>query len=131
MSEGIETRNGQLVERLFKEVLHEAETPNFDVLDEIMHEDYIQHNPLAGQGRAGLKHFIGNVAPTFTEIGALFALPIVAVNYVEQGDYVVRQEIRESFMLVDIFRIEGDLIREHWEAWHFEPGTPRPAYMVS
>lgn len=131
MSDARAQKNKQLVDRLFKEVMHESERPNLDVLDEVIHEDYIQHNPLAGQGRAGLRNFIENVMPTLVEIEHLFRSPVISIDLVAEGDLVVRREIRKAFLLVDIFRIEGDRIREHWEAWHFETDTERPAYMKS
>ena len=49
-------RNKKLVERFFREVPY-GPGDNLDVIDELVAEDYVQHNPLAGQGREGVKRF--------------------------------------------------------------------------
>lgn len=123
-------KNKLIVDRFFKEVMHESTNPDYDKLDEFVHENYIQHNPLAGQGRAGLRNFLINVAPN---LGAeeVFASPLLKINLVADGNMVVRQEIRKHWMLVDVFRVEDGWLMEHWEAWHFESSLQRPAFMKS
>jgi predicted SnoaL-like aldol condensation-catalyzing enzyme len=127
MSDDQSEKNKSIVDRFFKEVMHESENPDYDKLDLFVHEDYIQHNSLADQGRAGLRHFLVNVAPNYE--GQLFNSPRIKINLIADGNFVVRQEIRKDWMLVDVFRVEDGWIMEHWEAWHFEEGFPRPAFM--
>lgn len=129
MSDDKSEKNKSIVDRFFKEVMHESDNPDYDKLDEFVHEDYIQHNGLAGQGRAGLRHFLLNVAPSFD--GHLFNSPRIKINLIADGDLVVRQEIRKDWTLMDIFRVEDGLLREHWEAWHFNAPFERPAFMKS
>jgi predicted SnoaL-like aldol condensation-catalyzing enzyme len=129
LSKEISERNKRVVDRFFKEVMHESANPDLDKLDELVHEDYIQHNPLAGQGRAGLRNFIEHVIPTLEGDAEVFKSPLLKINLIADGDMVVRQEIRQHWMLVDVFRVEDGWLMEHWEAWHFEPGTERPSYM--
>lgn len=124
-------KNKSLVDRFFKEVMHESTNPDYDKLDEFVHEDYIQHNGLAGQGRAGLRNFLINVAPYLEGAEEVFSSPLLKINLIADGNLVVRQEIRKDFMLVDVFRVENGWIMEHWEAWHFEDSLPRPAFMKS
>jgi predicted SnoaL-like aldol condensation-catalyzing enzyme len=108
--------NKRLVERFFKEAFYER---NLDVLDEIVAEDYIQHNPMAAQGRAGVRELFSNyprVEPAPDEV----------VNLIAEGDLVVRQSIRPGKgMLVDIVRIENGMFAEHWDAYRPDPGTER------
>lgn len=129
MSGDLAEKNKQIVDRFFKEVMHESTNRDLDKLNELVHENYIQHNPLAGQGRAGLRNFIENVIPTLEGDKRVFQSPLLKINLVADGNLVVRQEIREDWMLVDVFRVEDGWLVEHWEAWHFEPGFERPAYM--
>lgn len=123
-------KNKHLVDRFFKEVMHESTNPDYDKLDEFVHENYIQHNPLAGQGRAGLRNFLINVAPN---LGAdwIFKSPLIKINLIADGNLVTRQEIRKDWMLVDVFRVEDGWLMEHWEAWHFEGSVTRPTFMKS
>lgn len=44
-------KNKQVVARMFDVIYGPGD--DIDVLDEIVAEDYIQHNPMAGQGRGG------------------------------------------------------------------------------
>ena len=96
--DGLE-KNKRAIARLF-EVLYGV-GDDLDVLDELIAEDYIQHNPLAGQGREGVKR-------SFKEklIPLPYRLEPREVNLIAEGEFVVRQEIRRhrySGMLVDIF----------------------------
>lgn len=120
-SEEIE-RNKKVVAEHFEMVYGVGD--NLHLIDEHMAEDYIQHNPNAGQGREGVKHFFTNVFP----------LPLpewlgpsgtVEVNYIAEGDFVVRQEIRTHGMLVDVFRVKDGKLIEHWDAFRPNPGTER------
>lgn len=131
MDEDLAEKNKRIVDRFFKEVMHESTSPDLDKLNELVHEDYIQHNNLAGQGRAGLRNFIENVIPTHEAETEVFKSPILKINLIADGNMVVRQEIRQHWMLVDVFRVEDGWLMEHWEAWQFEPGTPRPAFFKS
>lgn len=123
-------KNKALVDRFFKEVMHESKNPDINKLDEIVHENYIQHNPLAGQGRAGLRNFILNVIPTLGD-EVIFSSPVISINLIADGKFVARHEVRKDWTLVDVFRVEDGWLMEHWEAWHFEESCPRPAYMKS
>jgi hypothetical protein len=50
-------RNKKVVEDFVREV---PLAGNLDALDELVAEDYVQHNPQAGQGRAGVRELFGN-----------------------------------------------------------------------
>jgi predicted SnoaL-like aldol condensation-catalyzing enzyme len=116
-------RNKQLVENFMREI-PQGNGDNLGLIDEFMAEDYVQHNPDAGQGREGVKHFFSNVLP--------LPLPewlgpegILEVNYIAEDDLVVRQEIRTNGMLIDIFRVRDGKLAEHWDAYRPNPGEPR------
>ncbi|MCK6212119.1 nuclear transport factor 2 family protein [Georgenia sp. EYE_87] len=114
--------NKELVRRFYREVPY-GPGGNLDVIDELLAEDYKQHNPEAGQGREGVKHFFTNVIP----------VPLTGdlageqdVTLIAEGDMVVRQEVRHNGMLIDIFRIEDGKLAEHWDAWRPAAGYERP-----
>lgn len=117
-------QNKKLVERFFREIPY-GSGDNLDVIDELMAEDYIQHNPLAGQGREGVKRFFTEVIP-LPLTGDLAADGTLEVNIIGDGEFVVRQEIRNNGMLIDIFRVKNGRLQEHWDAWRPAEGCERP-----
>ena len=109
--------NKEVVRRFFDEVIAGRDTA---VLDELVAEDYIQHNPGAGQGREGLRvfleHLFGVMPPGSEEVSA---------QLIAEGDLVVRQTILPSGMLIDIYRVADGKLQEHWDAYRPDPGTER------
>ena len=93
-------------------------------------EDYIQHNPNADTGRAGvLAFFASQGAPL--PIAERVQTPLVSI--VAEGDYVAlvqvdaRTEPRVyTTTWFDLFRIEDGVIAEHWDHGRLPAdGTPR------
>ena len=113
-------KNKKLVARLFEVVYGNGD--DLDVLDELVAEDYVQHNPLAGQGREGLRAYFKELVPLPEWLDASGTL---AEHYIAEGEFVVRQELRNHGMLVDIFRVEDGVLVEHWDAFRPDPGTER------
>jgi len=88
---------------------------DFEAAEKYLGDKYIQHNPMAADGKEGLERFIGFLkakAPKYhSEIKNAFA----------DGDYVILHvhnipapgEIGKA--IVDIFRLEKGKIVEHWD----------------
>lgn len=110
-------KNKAAVTRLF-DIIYGASLDDIALIDGLVAEDYIQHNPLAGQGREGLRGFLHKIVPEPKELDPADTL---WVNLIAEGDYVVRQEVRRNGMLVDIFRVKDGLLQEHWDAFRFAP----------
>jgi predicted SnoaL-like aldol condensation-catalyzing enzyme len=110
--------NKQLVTRLFA-IIFGTSLEAIDGIDELVAEDYIQHNPRAEQGREGLRKFCSfiiqnpEIDPADTH----------SVTLIAEGDMVVRQEMRANGMLIDIFRVHDGKLQEHWDAFRFAPGA--------
>ena len=115
-----QTKNVESVKRIY-EVIH-GDGKDFSVLDEVVAEDYVQHNPSADKGREGLRAFFKQLIPLPDWKGVS---GIVQVNYIAEGAFVVRQEIRTHGMLIDIFRAKDGILLEHWDAYRPAPGTER------
>ncbi len=113
-------RNKEVVAKLFEIINGSVE--DIPGIDELVAEDYVQHNPLAGQGREGLRGFLYKIVPEPKEIDPAGTL---TVTLIAEGDYVVRQEMRTNGMLVDIFRMKNGMCQEHWDAFRFAPGAKR------
>jgi len=116
-------RNKKLVETLCTTVFQKHD---FSKLDEIMRDDYIQHNEDTPQGKAGFKEFFKQMfraMPDFT---------YTTKKIVAEGDIVMMYSTttathagewlgnpptgnKLNFDVVDIFRIEDGKIAEHWD----------------
>lgn len=74
-------------------------------------DDYIQHNPDIPQGRDALQGLVETLSPSvYYEPGLIIA----------EGDLVaihgrIRGWANEPQVVVDIFRVEGDKLVEHWD----------------
>ena len=88
---------------------------------EFIREDYIQHNPNAGQGLAGVQDYIRKTRPE-REIKDTLELPLIQL--IAEGDYVMTSFVRpekdangETYYSTwfDLYRIEDGKIAEHWD----------------
>lgn len=102
-TEAIE-RNKEVVERLF-DAFRAGDT---DVFDELIVEEYVQHNPQAGNGLQAVKEFFAPVGPVDVEVHRVIA----------EGDLVAVHAHYKTWNMagVDIFRLDdaGKII-EHWD----------------
>ena len=75
-------------------------------------EGYIQHNPVAADGRAGLLGFVDYIE-------SVGGVEIAPVRVLAEGDLVMVQSAMRfggDKVVFDLFRVEGGLIAEHWDA---------------
>jgi predicted SnoaL-like aldol condensation-catalyzing enzyme len=92
-----------------------------DRAGEFIRQDYIQHNPMAAQGLAGVQEYIRNTRP---ERPVLDRIELPMINIMAEGDFVtiafVRPETdstgaRYYSTCFDMFRIQDGKIAEHWD----------------
>ena len=92
-----------------------------DRAGEFIAEDYIQHNPMAGQGLAGVQEYIRKTRPE-RPIEAELELPLI--HLMAEGDFVMTSFVRpekdangETYYSTwfDLYRIENGKIAEHWD----------------
>ncbi len=80
-------------------------------VDRLYARDYIQHNPNIPQGREALRTIVETLLPSvYYEPGLIIA----------EGDLVaihgrIRGWAEEPQVVIDIFRIEGGKLAEHWD----------------
>jgi predicted SnoaL-like aldol condensation-catalyzing enzyme len=116
--------NKKVVERLINTVFINHD---LSILDEIMRDDYIQHNDIAAQGKAG---FIALFKQTFIampdfkyQINRLVAEDDYVVAYCTTiathngGDWLSfpSRGGKLHFDVVDIYRVQDGMISEHWD----------------
>ncbi|MEO6185868.1 MAG: nuclear transport factor 2 family protein [Steroidobacteraceae bacterium] len=127
-------RNKQASLRIMRELL---QCNQWDRAGEWLTDKYIQHNPMAASGLAGVKEYFINVAkrvptPTCTKLTS----PVVAVQ--AEGDYVTVLAVREfkyaddpskgyTSTWFDTWRFVNGKADEHWDPATLPAPAPRAA----
>lgn len=119
VEESVEDRNKAVVMRYMQEVVNDRQ---LEVLDEILAEDWIAHNPTEPNGREGLKELFRGFFQMAPELHA------DVKRIIAEGDLVVTQShytasiadrgndwAPNSGATVDIFRLVDGVIVEHWD----------------
>jgi len=105
-------RNKQIVERVFDAF----RVGDVEAFDNFIAEDYVQHNPQAGNGLEAVKEFFRPIGPVDVEVYRIVA----------EGDFVAAHSHYKTFnaAIVDIWRFndEGKMI-EHWDVIQEIPKT--------
>ena len=113
-AESVTERNKQLVVDFYTDVLFYGKA---DAIDKYIGEVYIQHNPRVPNGKEALRKFITG----FSDEGRDENPNGKIVRAVAEGDLVVLhvhnygKSGSQGLAIVDIFRVEGDKIVEHWD----------------
>jgi predicted SnoaL-like aldol condensation-catalyzing enzyme len=94
---------------------------DLSLIDRYVAEDYIQHTPGIGQGRAGLRRYIEEVA--YKRPGRKNWRPI---QIFEAGDMVILHKLIETHVIADFVRFnDAGQMAEHWDV--VQP-LPEPGY---
>ena len=105
-------RNKDVVKRLF-DAFRAGDT---DAFDDLIVEEYVQHNPQAGNGLQAVKEFFAPVGPVDVDVHRVIA----------EGDLVAVHSHYKTWNMagVDIFRLDDDgKIIEHWDVLQQVPET--------
>ncbi|MGC1269590.1 MAG: nuclear transport factor 2 family protein [Croceibacterium sp.] len=110
--------NKQLVYDMYRIVLQAGLA---DRAGEYIAVDYVQHNPNAAQGLAGLVDYVRSTRPV-REIKPVLDLPLI--HLMAEGDYVTTAFVRPEkdkdgntyySSWFDLYRIKDGKIAEHWD----------------
>jgi steroid delta-isomerase-like uncharacterized protein len=116
--------NKMLARRVFEEVLNGR---NLNLLDELATPDYIEHNPLPGQG-TGIEGIRDRYTTVFNAFDSQFAIDDV----IAEGDKVVLRWTQSGTHIgpilgmprtgrsfrttgIEIWRVENGKLAEHWD----------------
>lgn len=115
--------NKEVARRLYHDVLNRRQVA---VVDELATEDYIEHDPLPGQGtgREGLKDRVDMLSsafePHFSLEDVIAEGDRVVVRWTNSGTHVGEfmgiPPTGRSFSIagIDIYRVENGRLAEHW-----------------
>lgn len=116
----VEDQNKEMVIAFYNAAINDKD---FEAASAYLGDQYIQHNPLAADGPAGLKAFLdfakANLSSFKVEIKQAFA----------DGDYVIlhvhakRNAEDRGSAVMDIFRLENGKVVEHWDVIQAIPET--------
>jgi len=113
----------EVARRLYEEVLNDR---NLAALDDLAVVDYVEHDPLPGQGTGldGLKDrftmLIDGLAPRFTIEDVIAEGDKVVVRWTNSGTHVGEflgiPPTNKTFSIagIDIYRLSGGKLAEHW-----------------
>ena len=116
-------KNKKLVEMLCTTVFQKHD---FSRLDEIMRDDYIQHNEDTPQGKAGFKQFFEQMFKAMPDFNYTIKKIVAEGDTVMMYSTTTATHLGEwlgnpptgnklNFDVVDVFRIENGKIAEHWD----------------
>lgn len=119
-----EEANLALVLAMFEHVLNPMDS---GAVDRFISPDYIQHNPMAGPSRDGLKRFLDIIKAETPEAVHDVKRAFVDGDHVTVHYHVRRWPGDNGWAVIDIFRLEDGLIAEHWDVMQdVVPGRPNP-----
>lgn len=118
MSEHI--NNAQLVREVYRRIFGQADV---EFANEVIAEDYIQHNPIIKTGKAGVMEFI-----VYLKSMPRPANPVKPfMRFIADGPYVIVHSSmpwqNQQNATVDLYRIQEGKLVEHWDAVEVEPST--------
>jgi predicted SnoaL-like aldol condensation-catalyzing enzyme len=105
-------QNKQTVARVFDAF----RAGDVDAFDELIVEDYVQHNPQADNGLQAVKDFFAPLGPVDVEVHRVIAADDVVAVHSHYKTF--------NMAVVDIFRLNDDgKIIEHWDVLQPIPET--------
>ncbi len=107
-----ETANLALVARVYAEVLGPLDA---DRVDALFLPGYIQHSPLAATGAEALKGFLRWARATSPHAEHRVQRMFADGDHVIAHVHVIINPGEAGNAVVDIFRIEGGRVAEHWD----------------
>jgi predicted SnoaL-like aldol condensation-catalyzing enzyme len=116
-----EQRNLDLVLEMYREVLAKMDSSK---VDRYISPDYVQHSSLAPPGRAALKQFLDMIRVQSPAARTEIKRAFVDGDHVVCHVHVMRHPGDPGLAVVDIFRVAGGLIVEHWDVLMEVPANP-------
>ena len=116
-----EQRNLELVLEMYNQVLVPFDSSK---VDRYISADYVQHSSLAPPGRDALKQFLDMIRVQSPDARTEIKRAFVDGDHVVCHVHVVRHRGDPGLAVVDIFRVAGNHIVEHWDVLMDIPANP-------
>jgi predicted SnoaL-like aldol condensation-catalyzing enzyme len=119
-----EQANLDFVLEMFAKVLNPMDSTQ---VDRFIASDYIQHNQSAPPGRDALKAFLDMIRAETPQAVHDIKRAFVDGDYVTVHYHVRRFPGDAGWAVIDIFRLENGMIKEHWDVMQdVKSGGPNP-----
>jgi predicted SnoaL-like aldol condensation-catalyzing enzyme len=112
--------NKRIVKEFYEAVVNRKD---FDAARGYLGGSYIQHNPLVGDGRDGLRDFIDFLKAEYPRARSEVRRCLAEGDLVVLHVHSVRTPETPGRAIVDIFRLERGRIVEHWDVIQEVPPT--------
>jgi predicted SnoaL-like aldol condensation-catalyzing enzyme len=116
-----EQRNLDFVLEMYNQVLVPFDSSK---VDRYISPDYVQHSSLAPPGRDALKQFLDMIRKQSPDARTQIKRAFVDGDHVICHVHVMRFPGDPGLAVVDIFRVAGGLIVEHWDVLMEIPAKP-------
>lgn len=116
-----EQRRLDFVLEMYREVLIAMDSSK---VDRYISPDYIQHSSLAPPGRDALKTFLDFIRRESPQATQQIKRSFVDGDHVITHTHVVRFPGDPGLAVMDIFRVAGGMIVEHWDTIMEVPENP-------
>ena len=116
-----ERHNKALVMAFYDKALN---AKDFDAAAKYLGNRYTQHNPTAKDGPEGLKGFIAFLRDKFPKSHSEIKQAFADGDYVILHVHSVREPGTRGNAIIDIFKLEGGKVVEHWDAVQPIPENP-------
>lgn len=108
-----EERNKRNVVEFYNLAINEKD---FDAAEKYIGDRYIQHNPMAADGREGLKNFLAFAKENMPDYRAEIKRVLADGNYIFLHVHSKRNPDDRGTAVMDIFRLNEDgKVVEHWD----------------
>lgn len=116
-----EQANHELVLEMYHKVLIAMDS---GAVDRYIAPGYVQHSSLAEPSVAALKGFLDRIRTESPDARQTIHRSFVDGDHVITHTHVVRWPGDAGLAVVDIFRVEGGMIVEHWDVIQDVPESP-------
>ncbi|HTK93501.1 MAG TPA: nuclear transport factor 2 family protein [Verrucomicrobiae bacterium] len=107
-----EEANKKVVVDFYEKAINQKD---FEAASQHFGNRYVQHNPGAPDGPEGLKAFLGFLKEKFPQSRSEIKRVFADGDYVILHVHAVREPGTRGSAIVDIFKLEGGKIVEHWD----------------
>jgi predicted SnoaL-like aldol condensation-catalyzing enzyme len=114
--------DNKAIVREFYDIAFNQKRPLEAVADYIG-DNYLQHDPMSGDGPGSFIAFANGVAEAFPEGRTEFKRFIADGDLVAVHSHFIRAPGDRGMALVDIFRVDNGKIVEHWSVMQAVPDT--------
>jgi predicted SnoaL-like aldol condensation-catalyzing enzyme len=118
------TDSAQANRAVVLQLLHNVADGDVEAAMELVHRDFVEHNPAIGRDHADLRGYLQAVAdhkppPQITIARTVAENDLVVVHLLTDWNGA-----RPSTAAIDIFRLSDGLIAEHWDVVQQLPSRP-------